>query len=102
MQLGLEGLSMAVNQSAQVSCALTLLCGCIFAQTTSATLQGTVVDPGDAAVPGVSIELKNTSTGAVRSTTSTADGIFRFNSLEPAVYSLRSEERRVGKECRSR
>src|ERR1035437_5012165 len=79
---------MALKRMAQGLCILTLLCGCIFAQTTSATLQGTVTDPGDAAVPGVAIELRNASTGAVRSTTSTADGIFRFNSLEPAVYSL--------------
>jgi hypothetical protein len=73
---------------AQSFCVLTLLCGSIFAQTTSATLQGTVTDPGDAAVPGTTIELKNTSTGAVRSTTSTGEGIFRFNSIEPAVYNL--------------
>src|ERR1017187_9795941 len=80
------GSVMTVKRLAQGLCALTLLCGCIFAQTTSATLQGTVVDPGDAAVPGISIELKNTATGAVRSATSTAEGIFRFNSIEPAAY----------------
>ena len=79
---------MALKRMAQGLCILTLLCGCVFAQTTSATLQGTVTDPGDAAVPAVTIELKNTSNGAVRSTTTTAEGIFRFNSLEPAVYNL--------------
>ena len=79
---------MAVKRLAQALSVLTLLSGCIFAQTTSATLQGTVTDPGDAAVPGVTIELKNISSGAVRTTTSTVEGIFRFNSIEPAVYNL--------------
>src|ERR1019366_4768179 len=79
---------MAMKRLARALCVLTLLCGCIYAQTSTGTLQGTVVDPGDAAVPGATIELKNTSTGAVRSATSTAEGIFRFNSIEPAVYNL--------------
>src|ERR1017187_659877 len=54
----------------------------------TATLQGTVTDPGDAAVPGASIEAKNVSTGVIRSTTSNAEGFFRFDSMLPAVYNL--------------
>ena len=53
-------------------------CGCAFAQTTGATLQGTVTDPSDSAVPNVTVELKNVATGAVRKTLSTAEGIFRL------------------------
>ena len=79
---------MAVKRFVQALILIALLCGCVYAQTSTATLQGTVTDPGDAAVPGVAVELKNTSTGALRSTTTTAEGIFRFNSIEPAVYSL--------------
>jgi hypothetical protein len=56
--------------------------------TTTATLQGAVTDPGDAAVPNATIELRNTATGAVRTTVATPDGVFRFNSIAPAVYSL--------------
>jgi hypothetical protein len=55
---------------------------------TTATLQGSVTDPGDAAVPGVTVELKNTATGSIRTTITTADGAFRFNGVLPAEYSL--------------
>ena len=72
----------------QVLCALVLLCGSIFGQTTTGTLVGTVVDPADAAVAGTTVEVKNTATGAVFTTTTGTEGIFRFNSLVPATYNL--------------
>jgi hypothetical protein len=65
-----------------------MLSGCMFGQTTTGTLLGTVVDPGDAAVPGAMVELKNVATGAVATTSTGAEGIFRFNSLVPATYNL--------------
>ena len=79
---------MAVKRMAQMLCAVVVLCGCIFGQTTTGTLLGTVVDPGDAAVPGVQVELKNAATGVVATTRTGVEGIFRFNSLVPATYSL--------------
>ena len=79
---------MLLKRMAQVLCVVVLLCGCVFAQTTTATLQGTVTDPGAAAVPGASIEARNVSTGGVRSTTSNAEGFFRFDSMQPSVYNL--------------
>jgi hypothetical protein len=63
-------------------------CGCVMAQNTGATLQGTVTDPSDLPVPNVPVELKNVATGAIRTANATAEGIFRFNSLEPGVYDL--------------
>ena len=69
-------------------CALALLSNCAFGQTTTGTLLGSVSDPGDAAVPGATVELKNTATGAVSSTITGPEGLFRFNSLAPATYSL--------------
>ena len=79
---------MALRRIAQMLFALPLLSGCIYSQTTTGTLLGTVADPGDAAVPGAQIELKNMATGSIVKTTSGAEGIFRFNSLVPATYSL--------------
>src|ERR1035441_4952864 len=73
---------------AEAFCALVLFCCCGIAQTTTATLQGTVTDPGDASVPGISVDAKNVSTGAVRSATTDAGGFFRFDSMLPAVYNL--------------
>ena len=66
---------MTTTRMAQVFGATAILCGCVFAQTTTGTLQGTVVDPADATVPGATIELKNAASGAVRMTTSTARGM---------------------------
>jgi hypothetical protein len=63
-------------------------CGCAFSQTTGATLQGTVNDSSQAAVPNVAVEMKNVATGVVRSTLATSEGIFRFNSVIPGVYDL--------------
>src|SRR5712692_8469656 len=65
-----------------------LLCGCIFGQSTTGTLLGTLADPGDAAVPGAQVALKNIATGAIVTTTTGAEGIFRFNSLVPTTYTL--------------
>ena len=79
---------MAVKQMAQALCAVVVVCGCIFGQTTTGTLLGTVVDPGDAAVPGAQVELKNDATGVITNTSSGGEGIFRFNSLVPATYTL--------------
>src|SRR6185436_18249620 len=63
-------------------------CGCALAQSTGATLQGTVIDPTSSAMPNVRVELKSVATGVVRQTLSTSDGSFRFNGVAPALYDL--------------
>jgi hypothetical protein len=68
--------------------AITLGCGFCLAQTTGATLQGTLTDPSDLAVPGQTVELRNLATNDPRTTNTAEDGIFRFNSLEPGQYNL--------------
>jgi hypothetical protein len=65
-----------------------LFCGWIQAQTSTGTLLGSVADTTDAAVPNVSVELKNGATGATVTTVTGSEGLFRFNSLAPATYSL--------------
>jgi hypothetical protein len=79
---------MTSKRIARIFCVLALLCTCIFSQTTTGTLLGTVTDPGGAAVPGAQIELKNTATGALTTTTTGADGALLFNSVIPATYNL--------------
>src|ERR1035438_8158381 len=76
------------NQMARVLCVMALLCGCVFSQSTTGTMTGTITDSSNAAVPGAQIEVKNLTTGAVRTTVSGPEGIFVFNSLEPARYNL--------------
>src|SRR6185437_10276490 len=75
------------------NCSLALLavmlgCGCASAQTTGATLQGTLNDPSGLAVPNQTVDLKNVATNAVRVVKTTTEGIFRFNALDPGVYGL--------------
>src|SRR2546426_12476754 len=80
------------------------------AQTTTGTVRGYVKDQNGAVVPDAEIQVTNTSNGVARSTSSRADGSYVLPGLVPATYDLavrkigftRSEERRVGKECRSR
>src|SRR5215510_8558380 len=79
---------MSVKRTVQALCAFMLLSGCLFTQSTTGSLLGTVTDPGDAAVAGARVELRNVSTGAVIATTTGTEGIFRFNSLVPATYTL--------------
>src|SRR5690349_968474 len=79
---------MSLHRSLRLACAPLFLCGIVFAQSTTGSLVGTVADPGDAAVPGARVELKNDATGVVVSTTTGPEGIFRFNSLAPATYTL--------------
>ena len=79
---------MTLRRMALALCAMALLGGCVFSQTVTGNLLGTIIDPGDAAVPGITVEVRNVATGAVRTAISEPEGIFRFNSLVPAVYIL--------------
>src|ERR1035438_8459405 len=72
--------------SVAILCALALLCGSAFGQT--GNLLGTITDPGNAAVPGAQAQVKEATTGAVRTAPSGGEGIFRFNSLPPGTYNL--------------
>src|SRR5580704_3698983 len=82
---------MILRRITHTLCAIALLSGRIFGQSTTGTLVGIVADPANAAVPNAQVELKNNATGAVIATKSGAEGIFRFNSLVPATYSLTVE-----------
>lgn len=53
-----------------------------------AALSGKVVDPQQALIPGAMVTLTQTSTGAKTITTSNAQGVYVFPSLEPSSYSL--------------
>jgi hypothetical protein len=79
---------MKLNRCAQALGILALLCGRAFGQSSTGTLTGTVIDPGDLAMPGATVELVNTATGATTTTTTGPEGIFRFNSLAPTAYNL--------------
>ncbi|HKW63192.1 MAG TPA: carboxypeptidase-like regulatory domain-containing protein [Candidatus Acidoferrum sp.] len=62
------------------------------AQTTSATLTGTVFDASGAVVPDATVTLKNEASGDTRSTKSNGEGYFTFASVPPATYSVTVEK----------
>ena len=52
------------------------------------TIDGTVLDASDAAVPGAPIVLKNVATGVTANGSSSQEGYFTFSDLTPGEYSL--------------
>src|SRR5664279_3000729 len=79
---------MEVNRIARLGCALSLMCGYAFGQSTAGTLQGTVVDPADAAVPDARIVIKDLTAGRTSNAVSGADGVFILNGVERGTYDL--------------
>ncbi len=57
-------------------------------QSTTGTIQGTVLDPNGAAVPGAVITLKNSATGFERSVSSNSDGFFTAPLLPLGRYQV--------------
>jgi Carboxypeptidase regulatory-like domain/TonB-dependent Receptor Plug Domain len=66
------------------------LVGASAAQSTSASLNGTVVDATGALVPGVELGLVEKRTSQTRRTTSGREGAFNFSNLPPGHYELRA------------
>jgi hypothetical protein len=55
----------------------------------NASLRGTVTDPTGAVIPGATVTLTNKSTGAKQQAISNGGGIYTFNGLAPAPYSIK-------------
>src|SRR6516165_2347648 len=66
--------------------AATLLATAAFAQSSSGTISGRVVDPSGAPVAGAEVHVINQVDRQVRTFTSSASGDFVFPNLEPGAY----------------
>jgi hypothetical protein len=53
-----------------------------------ATITGRVLDPRGSSVPNATITATNTETGLVRATTTTSDGLYRFDNLAPGIWDV--------------
>jgi hypothetical protein len=53
-----------------------------------ATITGRVIDPRGASVPNATITATNAETGITRTTTTTSDGLYRFDNLAPGLYNV--------------
>lgn len=69
-------------------CSLLLLPAGAFAQEFRATISGQVVDPTGAVVPGASVVVRETHTGAINRTTSDSVGQYVLPFLPPGDYSI--------------
>jgi len=70
--------------------ALLLTASTVMAQTTGATLQGTIADEQGAVMPGASVTITNTETGWMREVLSDERGWYRAIALPPGEYELRA------------
>src|SRR6266498_277622 len=82
--------------SARFLCVVTLLfavvpSGRLFAQSSTGSISGNVVDASGAGVPGASVSVRNVDTGATRAATSGASGSFTFPNLTPGNYAVSAE-----------
>src|SRR6201981_2744562 len=68
-----------------------LVCSGVFAQTTNATLGGTVSDSTKALIPGVTVTATNTQTGVVSTNVTNETGAYQFASLQTGVYKVSAE-----------
>ena len=62
-----------------------------YAQTATATIVGTVLDPQGAVVADANVVARNVDTGIERTTRSTSEGLYRFGNLPPGVYDVSVE-----------
>ncbi len=69
--------------------------GSAFAQSTNASLSGTVQDSTQAVVAGATVTATNTETGVVSTTKANESGVYNFASLQPGKSYTR--ERRTGR-----
>jgi Carboxypeptidase regulatory-like domain len=69
--------------------ALILLSGSFAgAQLSSATINGVVVDPSGAAIPGAKVTLRGVANGEARDTLTNQSGNYVFVSVEPGSYDI--------------
>ena len=59
-------------------------------QATTGNIEGRVLDPKEAAVPGATVTATNQQTGLERTTTTNDEGGFRIILLPPGTYTVRA------------
>ena len=59
-----------------------------YSQSTTGSIIGDIVDSTGAALPGVSVRITNTTTGAQRDVTTNGTGAYRATGLQPAGYQI--------------
>jgi len=68
-----------------------------YAQTATATIVGTVLDPQGGVVANATVVARNVDTGIERTTQSTSEGLYRFGNLPPGVYDVTADAKGFSK-----
>jgi len=82
---------------AMMLASLSLIATLCYGQAATATITGTVVDQQGAVISGATVVAKKIDTGTERTTKTTSDGIYRFDSLAPGLYDVRVDMRGFGR-----
>ena len=82
-------MSRRTSLAAALLTACLLIAGAAWAQSSSGTITGRVLDPTGQTVPGATLTLTKTDTLDVRTFTTPATGDFVFTALQPGPYSLK-------------
>ncbi|HVF54838.1 MAG TPA: carboxypeptidase regulatory-like domain-containing protein [Pyrinomonadaceae bacterium] len=61
----------------------------LHAQTSRGTVSGNVTDPNGAVVAGAAVTLTNTETKVDRTTVTNEEGFYRFDAVDPGIYSVK-------------
>jgi hypothetical protein len=61
----------------------------VWAQVAGATLSGTITDTSGAAIPQVSVSIKNVATGITTSSVANSSGFYTATNLLPGSYEIR-------------
>jgi hypothetical protein len=88
----LRKLSPCVTGSLLLIACLTLMSAAVFAQSQATTgdIEGRVLDPNGAVIPGVTVTATNQGTGFEKSATTDADGNYRIILLPPGSYAVKT------------
>src|ERR1043165_55010 len=68
----------------------TAICAMAQSQATTGNIEGRVVDPKEAAVPGATVTATNQQTGLEKTATTTDEGTFTIAFLPPGPYTVRA------------
>jgi hypothetical protein len=85
------------RQGAALVLALFTAAGTAWAQQTTATLTGRVVDEQSAALPGATVTAKNVETGFSRAVETDGEGVYRISALPVGTYDVTTELSGFGK-----
>jgi hypothetical protein len=81
--------------------AILLTCGSLWGQVNTAQINGSVRDNSGLAVPGATVQATQTSTGAIRTTTTAGDGSFVLPNLAIGPYSIQIDKSGFAKHVQS-